>query len=165
MSFFGATGAVLIRSPALYSPSNATVLGLIKTLPYNVSVFAVNALLVPYRFDLMASETRPPLGLNITNALLVGHNFNVVASMLLASGVVEEFEADEGGARITLFVPVDTAFANLEHRRLPERPSKAFGIPLLVRPHHGDPNDVQWSLNDFSLFYLGLHWPLNDWDY
>lgn len=61
----------------------------------------------------MASETRPPLGLNITQALINGHNFNVAASMLAASGVVQEFEADEGGAGITLFVPTDTAFADL----------------------------------------------------
>ncbi|KAL5581007.1 hypothetical protein UlMin_013449 [Ulmus minor] len=104
---------VSIRSPAPFSPSNATVLNLIKTLPYNVSIFAVNSLLVPFGFDLMASETRPPLGLNITKTLTDGHNFNVAASMLAASGVVEEFEADEGGAGITLFVPTDTAFADL----------------------------------------------------
>lgn len=61
----------------------------------------------------MASETRPPLGLNITKALTDGHNFNVAASMLAASGVVQEFEADEGGAGITLFVPTDEAFADL----------------------------------------------------
>ncbi|XP_006588004.1 fasciclin-like arabinogalactan protein 4 [Glycine max] len=41
------------------------------------------------------------------------HNFNVAASMLAASGVEQEFEADEGGAGITLFVPVDDAFADL----------------------------------------------------
>ncbi|KAI4332100.1 hypothetical protein L6164_017037 [Bauhinia variegata] len=106
-------GVVSIHSPAPYSPSNATVLSLIKTLPYNVSIFAVNSLLIPYGFDLMASETRPPLGLNITKALIDGHNFNVAASMLSASGVVQEFEADEGGAGITMFVPVDDAFADL----------------------------------------------------
>lgn len=33
--------------------------------------------------------------------------------MLSASGVVQEFEADEGGAGITMFVPVDDAFAYL----------------------------------------------------
>ncbi|PQQ11677.1 fasciclin-like arabinogalactan protein 4 [Prunus yedoensis var. nudiflora] len=107
------TGVVSIRSPAPFSPSNATVLSLVTNLPYNVSIFSVNSLLVPYGFDLMASETRPPLGLNITKALIDGHNFNVAASMLAASGVVEEFEADEGGAGITLFVPTDTAFSNL----------------------------------------------------
>ncbi|MBA0757558.1 hypothetical protein Gotri_020650, partial [Gossypium trilobum] len=73
----------------------------------------VDSLLVPYDFNLLASETRPPLGLNITKALIDGHNFNVAASMLAASGVVDEFEADEGGAGITLFVPTDDAFGDL----------------------------------------------------
>lgn len=61
----------------------------------------------------MESESRPPLGLNITKALLDGHNFFVAASMLSASGVVDEFEADERGAGITLFIPTDSAFADL----------------------------------------------------
>lgn len=61
----------------------------------------------------MASETRPPLNLNITKALIDGHNFNVAASLLSASGVLTEFEADEAGAGITLFVPTDLAFADL----------------------------------------------------
>ncbi|XVF20058.1 hypothetical protein REPUB_Repub11eG0165400 [Reevesia pubescens] len=107
------TNSITIQSPAPYSPSNATVLSLIKTLPYNITILAVNSLLVPYDFNLMASETRPPLGLNITKALIDGHNFNVAASMLSASGVVDEFEADEGGAGITLFVPTDDAFGDL----------------------------------------------------
>ncbi|KAJ1378089.1 FAS1 domain [Sesbania bispinosa] len=107
------SGVVSIRSPAPYSPSNATVLALVKTLPYNVTIFSVNSLLIPYGFDLMASETRPSIVLNITKALIDGHNFNVAASMLSASGVVQEFEADEGGAGITMFVPVDDAFADL----------------------------------------------------
>jgi len=37
----------------------------------------------------MASETRPNIVLNITKALIDGHNFNVAASMLAASGVVQ----------------------------------------------------------------------------
>lgn len=61
----------------------------------------------------MASDSRPNLGLNITKALVDGHNYNVAAAMLAASGVVEEFEADEGGAGITLFVPTDEAFSDL----------------------------------------------------
>ncbi|RZC75649.1 hypothetical protein C5167_051127 [Papaver somniferum] len=36
-----------------------------------------------------------------------------VASMLTASGVVKEFEADEGGAGITVFVATDEAYADL----------------------------------------------------
>lgn len=61
----------------------------------------------------MASESRPPLGLNITKALIDGHNFNVAASMLSASGVVQEFESAKGGAGITLFVPTDDAFSDI----------------------------------------------------
>ncbi|KAL8516240.1 hypothetical protein ACS0TY_014777 [Phlomoides rotata] len=93
--------------------SNATLMSLIKTLPYNISVLSINSLLIPYNPDLMASETRPPLGLNVTKALIDGHDFNVAASMLAASGVVSEFEADEGGAGITMFIPTDEAFADL----------------------------------------------------
>lgn len=131
------TGIVSVRSPAPFSPSNATVLGLIKTLPYNVSIFSVNSLLVPYGFDLMASETRPPLGLNITKALIDGHNFNVAASMLAASGVVEEFEADEGGAGITLFVPTDTAFSDLPANvRLQSLPADKKSVVLKFHVLH-----------------------------
>ncbi|KAI3461540.1 hypothetical protein Pfo_018203 [Paulownia fortunei] len=87
-----------------HSPtSNATLLSLVKTLPYNISILSLNSLLIPYNLDLMASETRPPLGLNITKA-------RVDARRL---GVVSEFEADEGGAGITMFVPTDEAFADL----------------------------------------------------
>ncbi|GFS37876.1 fasciclin-like arabinogalactan family protein [Actinidia rufa] len=95
---------------AAAAPSNATVLSLITTIPYNLTILSVNSLLVPFGFDLTASETRPPLGLNITKALIDGHNFNVAASMLAASGLADEFEQDEGGAGITMFVPTDDAF-------------------------------------------------------
>lgn len=129
--------AVSIRSPVSYSTSNATVLSLIKTLPYNVSIFTVNSLLVPYGFDLMASESRPPLGLNITKALFDGHNFNVAASMLMASGVVEEFEEDEGGAGITLFVPTDLAFAELPTtERLQSLPADKKAVVLKFHVLH-----------------------------
>ncbi|CAA2987754.1 fasciclin-like arabinogalactan 4 [Olea europaea subsp. europaea] len=109
ITFSPSSNAVTIYSPT----SNATLLALIRTLPYNISIFSINSLLVPYNVDLMASETRPPLGLNITKTLIDGHQFNVAASMLQASGVVSEFEADESGAGITLFVPTDDAFADL----------------------------------------------------
>ncbi|MCD7456692.1 hypothetical protein HAX54_032748 [Datura stramonium] len=103
------SNAITIRS----SNSNATIINLVKSLPYNISIFTVDSVLIPYGFNLMASETRPLLGLNITQTLIDGHNFNVAASMLTASGVEEEFEEDEGGAGITLFVPTDQAFSDL----------------------------------------------------
>ncbi|KAJ4957453.1 hypothetical protein NE237_024564 [Protea cynaroides] len=95
------------------SSTSTTVLSLVKTLPYNVSIFTVNSFLVPSDFDLMASENQPSVGFNITKILIDGHNFNVAASMLTASGVAKEFEDDEGGAGITFFVPTDMAFADL----------------------------------------------------
>ncbi|KAL6956732.1 hypothetical protein U1Q18_044961, partial [Sarracenia purpurea var. burkii] len=108
-----ATNAVAVSSPTPYSSSNATILSLINTLPYNVTIFSVNSLLVPHGFDLMASETRPPLGLNITKALVDGHDFNVAASMLSASGIGDQFGSEEGGAGLTLFMPTDDAFSDL----------------------------------------------------
>nr|CAD1818529.1 unnamed protein product [Ananas comosus var. bracteatus] len=41
--------------------SNATVIGLVASLPYDVSIFAVDALLVPYGFGLTVFEIAPPL--------------------------------------------------------------------------------------------------------
>ncbi|KAA3456717.1 fasciclin-like arabinogalactan protein 4 [Gossypium australe] len=106
------TNSITIQSPVTFSLSNAIVLSLINTLPYNITILAVDSLLIPYDFNLMTSETRP-LGLNITKALIDSHNFNVAAAMLSASSVVDEFEAGEDGAGITLFVPTDGAFGDL----------------------------------------------------
>ncbi|KAK5846759.1 hypothetical protein PVK06_003057 [Gossypium arboreum] len=107
------TNSITIQSPVTFSSSNATVLSLIKTLSFNITILAVDSLLVSYDFNLMTSETRHPLVLNITKGLIDGHNFNVAAAMSSASGVVDEFEANKGGAGITLFVPTDDAFADL----------------------------------------------------
>lgn len=93
--------------------SNATLLSVIKSVPYNISIFSVNNLLVPVRADLLASESGPRIDLNITKAITDGHNFNVAVAMLQASGVIDEFEADENGAGITLFIPTDESFADL----------------------------------------------------
>ncbi|KAG6436211.1 hypothetical protein SASPL_101096 [Salvia splendens] len=103
------SASITFHSPA----STATLLSPIKTLPYNISILSLNSLLIPADPDLAASETRAPLGLNITTTLINGHDFNVAAAMLAASGVISEFEADEGGAGITMFVPTDEAFADL----------------------------------------------------
>lgn len=107
------TGNVTIRSPSPFSTNNATIMSLIKIFPYNISIFTVDSLLIPTGLDVMASEKSPPAVLNITQVLIDGKNFNVVASMLTASGVVDEFEADEKGAGITIFVPSDEAFTEM----------------------------------------------------
>ena len=104
---------VVVRSLAPFPGSNATVLGAVTKEPYNLSVLAVGGLIVPSGFDLAASESRPPPAVNITRVLTDARGFNVAASMLEASGVAEDFEADERGAGITLFVPTDDAFADL----------------------------------------------------
>jgi uncharacterized surface protein with fasciclin (FAS1) repeats len=104
----------VVRSPALFHGSNATVLGAITAVPYNLSVLAVTGLIVPSGLDLAASESRPPAAaVNITRVLADARAFNVAASMLEASGVAGEFEADERGAGITVFAPTDDAFAGL----------------------------------------------------
>jgi uncharacterized surface protein with fasciclin (FAS1) repeats len=108
----GASLAV-VRSPAPFPGSNATVLGAITAVPYNLSVLAVNGFIVPSGFDLAASESRPPAAVNITRVLADARAFNVAASMLEASGVAAEFEDDERGAGITVFAPTDDAFAGL----------------------------------------------------
>ncbi|XP_008776771.1 fasciclin-like arabinogalactan protein 4 [Phoenix dactylifera] len=130
-------GAVTARSPVPYSSSNATILSLVESLPYNVSIFAVDALLVPYGFDLAASETRPAAPVNITRVLVDGRDFNVAASMLEASGVAGEFEADERGAGITVFVPTDEAFAELPvTERLQSLPAERKSVVLRFHVLH-----------------------------
>ncbi|KAG0464715.1 hypothetical protein HPP92_018879 [Vanilla planifolia] len=130
-------GSVTARSPAPFSPSNATFLFLVKSVPYNVSIFAMNALLVPDGFDLAASETRPPAAVNITQVLVDGRDFNVAASMLEASGVVEEFEHDENGAGITVFVPTDESFAELPAtERLQSLPADKKSVVLRFHVLH-----------------------------
>lgn len=109
-----AGGAVTVQLPVPVASSNATILGLVAAFPYNISVFAVDALVVPFGFGLAASEDQPPpAGVNITGALIDGGDFNVVAAMLAASGVDAELERDEKGAGITVFAPTDEAFAAL----------------------------------------------------
>ena len=62
-------------------------------------------LIVPSGFDIAATVSnshRSPSG-HITRVLTEARGFNVAASLLEASGVTDDFEADERGARITIF--------------------------------------------------------------
>lgn len=104
------TGSITVSSPTPYSATNATILSLVETLPYNITIFTVDSLLIPTNVDVTSSENRPPPVINITQVLMDGKDFNVVSSMLTASGDVKEFETDEKGAGITIFVPTDEAF-------------------------------------------------------
>ncbi|KAL5229560.1 hypothetical protein ABZP36_028336 [Zizania latifolia] len=103
----------IVRSPAPSPGSNATVVGAVTAVPYNLSVLAVDGLIMPSVFDLAASESRHTAAVNITRVLADARAFNVAASMLEASCVADEFEADERGAGITVFAPTDDAFADL----------------------------------------------------
>lgn len=100
------------------SNSSVTLLRPVVSHPYSLSVLSVSSLLLPFPSDLLSSSDSsslrpPPPGLNITRALTDGHNFNVAALMIAASGVVSDFESAEGGAGLTLFIPTDSAFAAL----------------------------------------------------
>lgn len=108
----GRSSTVVVHSPAPSFPgSNATVLGAVTREPYNISVLAVGGLIVPSGFDIAASGSESRPAVNITRVLADARGFNVAASMLEASGVADDFEADERGAGITVFVPTDDAFA------------------------------------------------------
>ncbi|GJN17205.1 hypothetical protein PR202_gb04256 [Eleusine coracana subsp. coracana] len=110
----GANSTVVVRSPAPASGSNATVLGAVTAVPYNISVLAVGGLIVPSGFDLAASESRPPPPVNIT-----------------------QFEADEHGAGITVFVPTDDAFASLPATdRLQSLPAERKAVVLRFHVLH-----------------------------
>uniref|UniRef100_I1PWB9 FAS1 domain-containing protein n=1 Tax=Oryza glaberrima TaxID=4538 RepID=I1PWB9_ORYGL len=127
----------VVRSPAPFPGSNATVLGAITAVPYNLSVLAVDGLIVPSGFDLAASESRPPAAVNITKVLADARAFNVAASMLEASGVADEFEADERGAGITVFAPTDDAFAGLPAGdRLQSLPAERKAVVLRFHVLH-----------------------------
>ncbi|XP_066312881.1 fasciclin-like arabinogalactan protein 4 [Miscanthus floridulus] len=133
----GANSTVVVRSPAPSPGSNATVLGAVTAVPYNLSVLAVGGLILPSGFDLAASETRPPPPVNITRVLTDARGFNVAASMLRASGVASEFEADEHGAGITVFVPTDDAFAGLPATdRLQSLPAERKAVVLRFHVLH-----------------------------
>lgn len=116
------SGSVTIGSPVT---KNVTVLKLLETKPPNITVLSVDSFIIPAGIDLTASETftppptsgtslsPPPAGINLTQILINGHDFNVALSLLVASGVITEFENDERGAGITVFVPTDSAFSDL----------------------------------------------------
>lgn len=132
-----ASGSVTIGSPS--SSKSVTVLKLLETKPPNITVLSVDSFLVPAGIDLTASETlipptsgtSPPAGINLTQILINGHNFNVALSLLVASGVITELENDDHGAGITVFVPTDSAFSDLpENENLQSLPADKKAIVL-----------------------------------
>ncbi|KAK9156653.1 hypothetical protein Scep_003227 [Stephania cephalantha] len=125
ISTTAATATTLIRPLLPSSSPPATLLSLLTSLPYNLSIFSISSLLLPQGLDpalLTASSSSSSLPcplllpcspLNITKPLLAARSFFVAASLLSASGVLPAFQSDEAGAGITLFVPTDDAFSVL----------------------------------------------------
>ncbi|KAF3794071.1 Fasciclin-like arabinogalactan protein 4 [Nymphaea thermarum] len=130
------TGNVTVRPPGAFAPSNATVVSLIRAIPYSVAVYAVDGLLLPSGYGLSASESRPQVPFNITAVLIGAKDFNVVAAMLAASGVTAEFENDEQGAGITAFLPTDDAFTDLSAQRLQSLPADTKAVVLKYHVLH-----------------------------
>ncbi|CAL0301567.1 unnamed protein product [Lupinus luteus] len=56
---------------------------------------------------------QPTLSVDITKVLMDNHYYNVFASLLSVSGVIEDFNKAQGDAGITIFVPSDAAFTRL----------------------------------------------------
>lgn len=107
-------GAIRIRAPAPYGGSfNATVMRLVKAFPYNISIFSISTLLIPYGFDLSTAAEPSDNAINVTEVLLNAKNFNFVVSMMVASGITSDLESDQAGAGITIFAPTDDAFSAL----------------------------------------------------
>ncbi|CAA7389684.1 unnamed protein product [Spirodela intermedia] len=130
-------GGVSVRTPVPFFPSNATVLDLVAAVPYNLSIFTVDSLVVPYGLDLTASENRPSAEINVSEILINARDFNVAASMLEASGVTEELTQYQRGAGITVFVPTDEAFAELpKTERLQSLPAEKKAAVLRFHVLH-----------------------------
>lgn len=105
---------IRIRAPAPYGGSfNATVTRLVKAFPYNISIFSISTLLIPYGFDLSTAAEPSDNAINVTEVLLNAKNFNFVVSMMVASGITSDLESDQAGAGITIFAPTDDAFSTL----------------------------------------------------
>lgn len=105
---------IRIRAPAPYGGSfNATVTRLVKAFPYNISIFSISTLLIPYGFDLSTAAEPSDNAINVTEVLLNAKNFNFVVSMMVASGITSDLESDQAGAGITIFAPTDDAFSAL----------------------------------------------------
>ncbi|XP_078428615.1 fasciclin-like arabinogalactan family protein [Wolffia australiana] len=103
----------LTRSASGVVSVRGVVLNFLFAAPYNVSVFAVDGVLVPSGLDLAAADGRPSPGVNVSEVLVNGGDFNVAAAMLAASGVAAELVEDQRGAGITVFVPSDESFSKV----------------------------------------------------
>ena len=91
---FDSENGVVSFHPVSNNSMSSNVIDRVKNVPFNLSIFRVDSLIAPSGFDLMASESRPassPPAINISKALIDGHDFNVATSMLMASGITINF--------------------------------------------------------------------------
>ena len=80
---------IRIREPAPYGGSfNATIMRLMKTFPYNINIFSISNMLIPYGIHRLASSEPKYNTINVTYVLLNAKNFNFVVSMMVASQII-----------------------------------------------------------------------------
>jgi uncharacterized surface protein with fasciclin (FAS1) repeats len=71
-------------------------------------------LFITFFYLLFLSSPKPSYSLDIIKTLTAHHEFNIIASMLQASGVNNYLEANlKMGSSFTLFLPIDNAFVDL----------------------------------------------------
>jgi uncharacterized surface protein with fasciclin (FAS1) repeats len=71
-------------------------------------------LFITFFYLLFLSSPKPSYSLDIVKTLTAHHDFNIIASLLQASGVNNYLEANlKMGSSFTLFLPIDSAFVDL----------------------------------------------------
>ncbi|WJX39213.1 hypothetical protein P8452_26779 [Trifolium repens] len=71
-------------------------------------------LFITFFYLLFLSSPKPSYSLDIIKTLTAHHDFNIIASLLQASGVNNYLEANlKMGSSFTLFLPIDSAFVDL----------------------------------------------------
>eukprot|EP00252_Welwitschia_mirabilis_P023405 TRINITY_DN659_c0_g1_i2.p1 TRINITY_DN659_c0_g1~~TRINITY_DN659_c0_g1_i2.p1 ORF type:complete len:411 (-),score=32.65 TRINITY_DN659_c0_g1_i2:159-1391(-) len=128
-------GQISIRALDPYGP-RATVTKLVKALPYTISVFSIDSLLLPYGFGFSSSSESNTVAVNVTAELIDAKNFNFFASMIVASGFTSELDSDQAGAGITLFAPTDDAFSALPPDTLQSLTAENKGVVLRFHVLH-----------------------------
>ncbi|KAL3676390.1 hypothetical protein R1sor_026338 [Riccia sorocarpa] len=94
--------------PVEGAPPNASITTSISSMPYNISILAVDTTLIPPGWG-----TRKDESANITAALEGAVNYKTFIDLLTSTGVDAEYASKQTGAGITVLAPTDAAFAAL----------------------------------------------------
>ncbi|KAL2608468.1 hypothetical protein R1flu_027041 [Riccia fluitans] len=97
-----------IGLPVEGASPNASITTSVNALPYNISILAIDATLVPPGWGTRNAESA-----NITAALEAAVNYKAFVQLLLSTGIDVEFASKQTGSGITIFAPTDAAFAAL----------------------------------------------------